>query len=211
MQNHNNRRSRRGGRKSLKILKPPFRPVLHEAKDFEVPQICIYMRIDHVLGHAVKQIVRCNRLDDATLVLCAVVTKGRGAVKFSCQGDTTSGQSNSNCTQNKCTSPDCRSEFWGLARDFLSHEKLKAAHEHSLEDKNAESEANERDQARSINGQPDIACAQNGPKCDSERNDRQDDKDRHRPNRRALSWIAPHKQTEDRTANPANEKLAGDC
>ena len=192
-------------------MKSPRRPVLHESDNFEVPKIDVYARINHVLGHAIKQIIRRNRLDHATLVLRAVVTKGRYAIKFARQRDTTSGHRDSDCAQHKCASPDCRSEFSVFACDFWSREKLKAADEGLLENKNTQRETDERDHARSINWQPHVACAQNRPKRDRERNDRQDNKDRHRPNRRAPCWIAPREQTEDRTANRANEKLAGDC
>src|SRR2546430_1202944 len=196
--------------KSSQILEAPFRPILHEPNNFEVPKIDIYARIDHVLGHAIKQIVRRNRLDAVTLVLRPIVTKSRCTIKFARQSDAATGESDSNCAQHKCASPDCWSKFSVFGRDFWSREKLKAANEYSLENENAERETDERHQAGSFKGHSYIACAQNRPKRDSEHNDRQDNKDRDRANRRVPRWIAPHEQTENCTADRAYEELTGD-
>ena len=47
-----------------------------------MPKGNVHTRIDHVLGHAVKLIVRCYRLNDAPFVLQAVVTKRSRAIKL---------------------------------------------------------------------------------------------------------------------------------
>src|SRR5207247_9795342 len=69
-------------RKALQILKTISGGILDESGDFQMPKINVDARIDYVLGHAIKRLVRRNRLNDSTIVLSAVVTEGRCAVKF---------------------------------------------------------------------------------------------------------------------------------
>ena len=68
---------------SFQIQKAIGSRILNKAVHFQVPKIDIHPRVDHVLGHAIKQIVRRDRLHDAAFVLRAVVTERRGAPKFS--------------------------------------------------------------------------------------------------------------------------------
>ena len=67
---------------SFQILKPIGDRVLDKTVQFQVPEIDVHARIDDVFGHAIKQVVRRNRLDDATFVLGAVVTERGRAIKF---------------------------------------------------------------------------------------------------------------------------------
>src|SRR5437763_14068456 len=69
-------------RKALQILKTISGEILYESGDFQMPKINVDARIDDVLGYAVKQLVRRNRLNDSTFVLSAVVTEGRCSVTF---------------------------------------------------------------------------------------------------------------------------------
>jgi hypothetical protein len=56
--------------------------------------------------------------------------------------------------------------------DFSRCQKLKTGDERSLEQKNAQREAYECDQARGLDRQANVARAQDRPQRDCERNDR---------------------------------------
>ena len=132
-------------RKSQEILKPPGRPIPHQTVHFEMPKTNIHSRVNHIFGHAIKQIVGRDGLNDAAFVLRAIVTESGHAIKFARKGDTAARHCDSNGAQHKRASPDCWSEFLIFALDFWSHEKLKTRDERSLENKNTECEAYERD------------------------------------------------------------------
>ena len=166
---------------SHEILKSPRGAILHEPIHFKVPEVGIHLWVDHVLRHAIKQFVRRNWLDDAALVLRAVVAECCGTIKFASQRNSATRGSNADCAQDKCSPADGRTEFVVVLPNFSRCQKLKAGNERSLEQKNAQREAYECDQTREVDWQANIACAQDRPQRDCERNDRQQNKDQHRP------------------------------
>jgi hypothetical protein len=76
-----------------------------------MPKVNVHARIDHVLGHAVKLIVRRYRLNDTPFVLQAVVTKRGGVIKLTQNGGATSRYEQTNPAQNQRPSSDRWTEF----------------------------------------------------------------------------------------------------
>src|SRR5207253_1064695 len=178
---------------------------------FKVPKINIHLGINHILRHAIKQLVRRNRLDDAAFVLRSVVAECCSTIKFADQRNTSARRCDSDCAQDKRAPTNSGSKLVVLLRDFLRCQKLKAKNEGSLEQKNAQREAYECDQARDVDRQANIACAQDRPERDSTCNNRQQNKDRYRPYRGHARRIASSEQSENHSANRAHYELAGDC
>ena len=144
---------------SHKVLKSPRGPVLHESVHFKVPEINIHPGIDHILCYAIEQFVRRNWLDDAAFILRAVVAECCSTIKFSRQRNSATRGSNSDYAQDKCSPADGRTEFVVVLPNFSRCQKLKAGDECSLEQKKAQREAYQCDQARHVDWQADIACA----------------------------------------------------
>src|SRR5207253_401324 len=130
---------------SFQILKSIRGWVLHESVHFQVPKIDIYSRIDHVLSHAVKEVVRRDRLDHATFVLRAVVAKRGRAIKFLNQTRATAGDGHAEPTQNERASSNRWAEFAVFAFRFFPSEKMKSGNERSLKNKNTQGKADQRD------------------------------------------------------------------
>ncbi len=85
---------------------------------------------------------------------------------------------------------------------------MKTSHECSLKNQNAQRKANQRDHSCRGDRETDVACAENRPEKNRERDNWQDDEDRHRPCRNATPWITSHQQTKHRAAKRADEQLA---
>ena len=155
-----------------KILKSPRSAILYKPAYFEMPEINVHLGINNILCDAIKQFVRCDRLDDLAFVLCAVITECCDSKKLASQRKAATGHGDSYCAQDKRAPANGRTEFVLVPPGFSCRQKLKTSDNRSLEQKNAQREAYERDQARDIDGQADIACAEHWPQCDCERNDR---------------------------------------
>ena len=98
----------------LDVLELERDRLLDQPVHFQVPEANVHLRIDHVLGHAIKLIVRRDRLDDASFVLRAVITKRGGAIKFAAERDSAAGDEHTESAQNERAPSDGRTEFRSL-------------------------------------------------------------------------------------------------
>jgi len=138
-----------------------------------MPQIDVHARIDHVLRDTVEQVVRRSRLDNLALVLRAVIAERCRVIQFARQRQPAASRSEANCAQYECTASDGWSELVILPPDFSRGQKPETSDEGSFEEKDAQCEANQRDQSRPRNRQPDVACPQYRLERDREYYDRQ--------------------------------------
>ena len=179
-----------------------------------MPQIDVHLGIDDVLSDAIEQVVRRNRLDETAFVLGAVVAERRRARQFARQRGSPTSRRETNSTQHECTTSDRWSELIDPACGYFSPwvRNRKPVTSVRSNKKDAQREADECDEPRDLNRQADVARAQHRPQCDRKYNNRQQNKDRHRPNRRADgSGIPPHEQRENCSTDRAHEHLAGNC
>src|SRR5262249_11503952 len=165
----------------LQVLESVASRGLHQSIDFQMPKIFIHPRIDHVLGHAIKQIVRRDRLYLTAFVVRAVITKRRRIIKFSEQANATAGNENAEAAEDQSATSDWWRKFRALSFTLRLREKMKTADEDTLENQNAEGESDQRGHSRRRNREPEITCAEHRPENNGQRDDRQRDKDRHRP------------------------------
>ena len=93
-----------------------------------MPQIDVDLRIDHVLGDTVEQVVRRNRLNDAAFVLRAVIAEGCCAIQFARQRDSATSSCETNSAQHECTASDSWSELIILLAYFFRGQKSKACY-----------------------------------------------------------------------------------
>src|SRR5205807_1453767 len=107
------------------IFEPILARILDEAVHFEMPQVHIHARIDDILGHAIKQFVRRDRLNDAAFVLRSIVTKGSRAIKFPHQTNATAGNEQAEPAHDQRAPSDCWSELLVVPTRFCTSEKVK--------------------------------------------------------------------------------------
>jgi len=88
----------------------------------------IHSRIDHVLRHTIKQLVRRDRLDDVAFVLRAVVAKRRSTIKLASQRDPAARDCSSDRTEYKSTPADRRTEFVVSIGDFFLCKKSRTSY-----------------------------------------------------------------------------------
>ena len=176
-----------------------------------MPQVHVHFRIDDVLCDAIEQVVRRNRLNDAAFVLRPIVAERCSAIKFSPQGHPATSGSEPNCAQHERAASHGRSELVVLSGDFSRSQKMEASDQCSFEQKNAQCEADERDQSRHLNRQTDVACAEHRPQQNCEGDDRQHHENSDRPKRGGRRGFAAREQSKHRSSNRADQKLAGNC
>ena len=109
--------------------------------------------------------------------MCAVVAERCDAIKFASQRNTAACYSDSDRAQHKRAPANGRSKFVLLLPKFSRFQKLKTRDESSLEQENAKRETDKGDQTRGLDRQANIACAQDRPQGDCERNDRYNNED----------------------------------
>src|SRR6266516_2758739 len=147
-------------RKALQILKTISGGILDESGDFQMPKINVDARIDYILGHAIKRLVRRNRLNDSTFVLRAVVTEGGCAVKFAQHRCAPSRNDQAKSAQNQRAPADRGTKFSIFAFRSCPNEKMKSCNKRSLENEKTKRQANERDQPRGVDRQSTITGPQ---------------------------------------------------
>src|SRR5207244_946738 len=118
---------------SYKILKSPGCGVLHEAADFQVPQVDVHLGIDDVLSDTVEQVVRRNRLNDVAFVLGAVVAERSRAIQFARQRSSATSRREANSAQHECAASDSGSELIILRIYFFRGQKSEACYQRSFE------------------------------------------------------------------------------
>src|SRR5205823_9858050 len=96
---------------ALEIQKPVGVWMAHQAGHFEMPEASVHPRIDYVLGHAIKLIVRGNRLDVRTFVLRAVVAESRDAKKLARDGGASASKKKTEHPQQKSAPAQVRRKF----------------------------------------------------------------------------------------------------
>ena len=85
--------------------------ILHEPANFQMPHIDVHLGIDDVLGDAVEQVVRRNRLNNAAFVLGAVVAERSRAIQLPRQRNSATSRCETNSAQYECTASDSWSKL----------------------------------------------------------------------------------------------------